>query len=213
MVFPAPSVWANAVMESVPKPKVIHRCQTRISFSLNGRRALCSEHRHDIIRRVRAANAVARHTANARMGSGSRGAAEVCILKDRPGQRAADSAKDAAMPLYEYECTTCHRRIEKIQKFSDAELTVCPHCGGKLERTITAAAVSFKGGGWFKDGYGSVKPAASGGDAAAATGSQGGGPAAGEKAPTAGAAETAKPAAAPATAPAAAPAAATSSKD
>jgi putative FmdB family regulatory protein len=66
------------------------------------------------------------------------------------------------MPLYEYECTTCHRRTEKIQKFSDPELTVCPHCGGPLERTITAAAISFKGGGWYKDGYASAKPAASG---------------------------------------------------
>jgi len=66
------------------------------------------------------------------------------------------------MPLYEYECTTCHRRIEKIQKYSDAELTVCPHCGGRLERTITAAAFSFQGGGWYKDLYSSAKPAASG---------------------------------------------------
>jgi putative FmdB family regulatory protein len=65
------------------------------------------------------------------------------------------------MPLYEYECTSCHRRTEKIQKFSDAELTVCPHCGGPLERTITAAAVSFKGGGWYKDGYASAKPSSS----------------------------------------------------
>jgi putative FmdB family regulatory protein len=65
------------------------------------------------------------------------------------------------MPLYEYECTACHRRTEKIQKFSDPELTVCPHCGGPLERTITAAAVSFKGGGWYKDGYASAKPSAS----------------------------------------------------
>jgi putative FmdB family regulatory protein len=63
------------------------------------------------------------------------------------------------MPLYEYECTACHRRIEKIQKFSDAELTVCPYCSGKLERTITAAAFSFQGGGWYKDGYASAKPA------------------------------------------------------
>ena len=66
------------------------------------------------------------------------------------------------MPLYEYECKSCHRRTEKIQKFSDAELTVCPHCGGPLERTITAAAISFKGGGWYADGYASHKPAASG---------------------------------------------------
>jgi putative FmdB family regulatory protein len=62
------------------------------------------------------------------------------------------------MPLYEYECTSCHRRTEKIQKFSDPELTLCPHCGGPLERTITAAAVAFKGGGWYKDGYASAKP-------------------------------------------------------
>ena len=65
------------------------------------------------------------------------------------------------MPLYEYECTACHRRTEKIQKYSDPELTVCPHCGGPLERTITAAAISFKGGGWYKDGYASHKPASS----------------------------------------------------
>ena len=62
------------------------------------------------------------------------------------------------MPLYEYECTTCHRRTEKIQKFSDAELPICPHCGGPLERTITAPAFQFAGGGWYKDGYGNAKP-------------------------------------------------------
>jgi putative FmdB family regulatory protein len=61
--------------------------------------------------------------------------------------------------MYEYECQACHRRTEKIQKFSDPELTVCPHCGGRLERTITAAAFAFQGGGWYKDGYASAKPA------------------------------------------------------
>jgi putative FmdB family regulatory protein len=88
------------------------------------------------------------------------------------------------MPMYEYECGECHRRTEKIQKFSDAPLTVCPHCGGPLERTITAAAFSFAGGGWYKDGYGSAKPpsaAAEGG--APAAGSAGSSP--GESAPAA----------------------------
>ncbi|MEO7028107.1 MAG: zinc ribbon domain-containing protein [Acidobacteriaceae bacterium] len=71
------------------------------------------------------------------------------------------------MPLYEYECRQCHRRTEKIQKFSDVEITVCPHCGGELDRTITAPAVHFSGGGWFKDGYGNAKPPAmSGGEGA-----------------------------------------------
>ena len=65
------------------------------------------------------------------------------------------------MPLYEYECSTCHKRTEKIQKFSDPEITICPHCGGPLERTITAPAFQFAGGGWYKDGYGNAKPPAS----------------------------------------------------
>jgi len=66
------------------------------------------------------------------------------------------------MPLYEYECTACHRRTEKIQKFSDPEITVCPYCNGHLERVISAPAVSFKGGGWYADGYGNAKPKAAG---------------------------------------------------
>jgi putative FmdB family regulatory protein len=65
------------------------------------------------------------------------------------------------MPLYEYECTACHKHTEKIQKFSDPEITVCPHCGGHLERVLSAPAISFKGGGWYADGYGNAKPKSS----------------------------------------------------
>jgi len=67
------------------------------------------------------------------------------------------------MPLYEYKCTQCGKHTEKIQKFSDVEITVCPYCGGKLERVITAPSVQFKGGGWFSDGYASAKPSSEGG--------------------------------------------------
>ena len=65
------------------------------------------------------------------------------------------------MPLYEYECQACGRRLEKIQKFSDPELTTCPACSGKLERLLHAPAVQFSGGGWYKDLYSSAKPSAS----------------------------------------------------
>jgi putative FmdB family regulatory protein len=84
------------------------------------------------------------------------------------------------MPLYEYECTACHRRTEKIQKFSDPEITVCPYCSGHLERVLSAPAISFKGGGWYADGYGNAKPkstgdsaskGASSGDSASSNGS------------------------------------------
>jgi putative FmdB family regulatory protein len=65
------------------------------------------------------------------------------------------------MPLYEYKCTQCQRHTEKIQKFSDPEITKCPHCGGPLERVLSAPAISFKGGGWFKDGYSHAKSSGS----------------------------------------------------
>ncbi len=74
------------------------------------------------------------------------------------------------MPLYEYECKECGRRTEKIRKFSDPPLTECPHCGGRMERTLTAPAVQFKGGGWYKDLYSSAKPAASSGSGEAKPG-------------------------------------------
>ena len=113
------------------------------------------------------------------------------------------------MPLYEYRCTACDRLTEKRQKFSDPEITDCPYCGGKLERTITAPAVQFKGGGWYADGYGNKKPAA-----ASAEGSSGSTPAAvGEsKGESKGGGES-TPAAAPAASPAPAPAAASSAPE
>ena len=96
------------------------------------------------------------------------------------------------MPLYEYQCQQCHKHVEKIQKFSDAPLTTCPHCGGTLERTLTAPAIQFKGSGWYKDLYSSAKPAA----AAGSTGESA--PAASGEASAPASADSAKPAAAPA---------------
>ncbi|QMV18941.1 zinc ribbon domain-containing protein [Granulicella sp. 5B5] len=106
------------------------------------------------------------------------------------------------MPLYEYECTACHRRLEKIQKFSDPELTECPHCGGKLERTITAPSFQFAGGGWYKDLYSSAKPAGGEGKSDSKPAASGD---SGSSAPA-----TTAPAAAPAAAPASAPTASSS---
>jgi putative FmdB family regulatory protein len=102
------------------------------------------------------------------------------------------------MPLYEYECTACHRHTEKIQKFSDPEITTCPHCGGALKRVISAPAFSLKGGGWYADGYGSAKPAA----AASSEGGSAAAPAAKEGTSTAPTAAPVATAPAPAAAPA-----------
>jgi putative FmdB family regulatory protein len=57
------------------------------------------------------------------------------------------------LPLYEYQCKKCHSLTERIQKFSDPPLTICPHCGGELEQLLSAPAVQFKGSGWYVTDY------------------------------------------------------------
>ena len=63
------------------------------------------------------------------------------------------------MPLYEYECTKCHRRTEKIETVSGPHLKKCPHCGGKVESVLTAPAIQFKGTGWYVTDYAGKKSA------------------------------------------------------
>jgi putative FmdB family regulatory protein len=57
------------------------------------------------------------------------------------------------LPLYEYQCKSCHSLTERIQKFSDQPLAICPHCGGELEQLVSAPAVHFKGAGWYVTDY------------------------------------------------------------
>jgi putative FmdB family regulatory protein len=58
------------------------------------------------------------------------------------------------MPLYEYKCDSCGAVFELIQKFSDEPLKTHKTCGGRVERVITAAALQFKGSGWYVNDYG-----------------------------------------------------------
>ena len=67
------------------------------------------------------------------------------------------------MPLYEYRCTKCGTHFERIQKFSDAPLTKCEKCGGKLERLLSSPAIQFKGTGWYVTDYARKSSGDSGG--------------------------------------------------
>jgi putative FmdB family regulatory protein len=90
------------------------------------------------------------------------------------------------LPLYEYQCKKCHSLTERIQKFSDLPLTVCPHCGGELEQVLSAPAVQFKGSGWYVTDY-ARKGSSSGrssGDGAASSSSSESKPAAGKADPS-----------------------------
>ena len=58
------------------------------------------------------------------------------------------------MPLYEYKCAKCGDVFELIQKFSDEPLHEHPGCGGAVEKLLSAAALQFKGSGWYVNDYG-----------------------------------------------------------
>ena len=57
------------------------------------------------------------------------------------------------MPIYEYECLQCKKRTELLQRFGDAPLASCPHCGGDVRKMVSAPAVQFKGSGWYVTDY------------------------------------------------------------
>jgi putative FmdB family regulatory protein len=55
------------------------------------------------------------------------------------------------MPLYDYDCLACGRRIEVIHGVHAPGPTHCPNCGsGPLKKAISAPAVHFRGSGWAK---------------------------------------------------------------
>ena len=57
------------------------------------------------------------------------------------------------MPLYEYQCESCNQRFEKIQKYSDPPIAVCPSCGGPVKKLFSSPAIQFKGTGWYITDY------------------------------------------------------------
>jgi putative FmdB family regulatory protein len=56
------------------------------------------------------------------------------------------------MPLYEYQCEAGHR-FERIQKFSDPPVDVCPTCGKPVRKLLSSPAIQFKGSGWYITDY------------------------------------------------------------
>ena len=66
------------------------------------------------------------------------------------------------MPTYAYACTACGHRFEVQQSFSDAALTECPECEGRLRKLFNTVGIVFKGSGFYRTDSRSGTPAASG---------------------------------------------------
>lgn len=54
------------------------------------------------------------------------------------------------MPIYEYECTSCHHHFDLMQKISEEPIKQCPECAQHtVIKLISAAGFQLKGTGWY----------------------------------------------------------------
>jgi putative FmdB family regulatory protein len=80
------------------------------------------------------------------------------------------------MPLYEFECEACGKRFERIQKFSDPNPEVCPHCGkGPVKKLLSSPAIQFKGSGFYITDYAKKSSSEAGSKSGGTGGGSGGG--------------------------------------
>src|SRR3954471_3532923 len=71
-----------------------------------------------------------------------------CWSASSASEEPADQEDD--VPTYAYACTTCGHRFEVQQSFSDASLTQCPECEGKLRKLFNTVGIVFKGSGFYR---------------------------------------------------------------
>lgn len=58
------------------------------------------------------------------------------------------------MPIYEFECSQCGHRFDRLQKLSDADPVDCPDCGApKVHRRVSAPSFRLAGGGWYETDF------------------------------------------------------------
>lgn len=58
------------------------------------------------------------------------------------------------MPIYEFECSSCQTRFERLQKLADADPDACPECGkATVRRRLTAPAFRLSGSGWYETDF------------------------------------------------------------
>ena len=63
------------------------------------------------------------------------------------------------MPMYSYHCNECDEVYENMRSVAQRDVKLqCPACNELCERILDLSTFQLKGGGWFKDGYGSKKP-------------------------------------------------------
>ena len=57
------------------------------------------------------------------------------------------------LPIYEYKCDECGQIFDVLQKINSDPVKECIHCGGNVEKLISASSFQFKGSGWYVTDY------------------------------------------------------------
>ena len=76
------------------------------------------------------------------------------------------------MPTYSYACTACDHRFDAQQSFTDAALTECPECQGRLRKLFNSVGIVFKGSGFYRTDSRGADPAKASEAAAAGSSSK-----------------------------------------
>ncbi|MDR2105466.1 MAG: zinc ribbon domain-containing protein [Deferribacteraceae bacterium] len=57
------------------------------------------------------------------------------------------------MPIYEYVCKECGKKIEKlVTSISGADSIPCS-CGGTADKILSLSSFQLKGSGWYRSDY------------------------------------------------------------
>jgi putative FmdB family regulatory protein len=76
------------------------------------------------------------------------------------------------MPTYDYQCQKCGYEFERQQRITEDPIKTCPKCKSRqAKRLLSAPGFILKGGGWYKDGYGSTGKKTGGGSSDSSTSS------------------------------------------
>ena len=57
------------------------------------------------------------------------------------------------VPIYEYQCQSCGKNFEHMQKITDEPLKTCTFCNGKVKKLVSNCSFQLKGTGWYVTDY------------------------------------------------------------
>ena len=58
------------------------------------------------------------------------------------------------MPIYDFQCTSCHHKDELMRKFSQETTLICPQCSKEtFSKMLSAPSFQLSGSGWYASDF------------------------------------------------------------